>query len=507
MGVIKIIKDTILRSGNAVIDKTGSFYINPYDDTGNWVGLTKSDLSFLVAYHKTELQDKYDKLYRYYRGSHDGIATKQRKAKFKPDNRIVMNYTKNIVRSFTGYTSSIPANVDIVDNYDDAQQNLISAVDAQVKDFYTLNKLNKFLSHETKLASIYGRGLALIYQDNLSQTRVAALDPTEGFVIYSQSVDHEPLYGIRYIYSGDKTLADIYCYSEHFETNLNGDVDKFINYSIAKNVDVNDITGVVEFEQQALNYGRLPLVEFYMDEEKMGLYEDVLSIIDALDDAVSEKKNDVDYFGDSILKVVNAIIAGKDNAYKNLQDKRIIEMNSTTDKPADASFLTKESADGTQENLINRLLVALYDITGVVNLNDKDFTNAASGTALKNRLQSMRELADTTATSFSESLTAIISSFLTMNRQSEFIPNIRIKFNKNEPIDLLDISTAMINLSNSVAGGFISHETALTSIPLIEDAQQEITKIENERASKISNLMTEFEDDATGSARVVDDEE
>lgn len=506
--MIKIIKDTILRSGNAVIDKTGTFYINPYDDTGDWVGLTKSDLSFLVAYHKTDLQDKYDKLYRYYRGSHDGIANKQRKAKFKPDNRIVMNYTKNIVRSFTGYTSSIPANVDIVDNSDDTQHDLISTVDAQVKNFCTLNKLNKFLSHETKLVSIYGRGLALIYQDNLSQTRVATLDPTEGFVIYSQSVDHEPLYGIRYIYSysGDKTLADIYCYSEHFETNLNGDVDKFGDYSIAKGVDVNEINGVVEFEQQALSYGRLPLVEFYMDEEKMGLYEDVLSIIDALDDAVSEKKNDVDYFGDSILKVVNAIIAGKDNAYKNLQDKRIIEMTSTTDKPADASFLNKESADGTQENLINRLLVALYDITGVVNLNDKDFTNAASGTALKNRLQSMRELADTTATSFSESVTAIISSFLTMNRQSEFIPNIRIKFNKNEPIDLLDISTAMINLSNSVAGGFISHETALTSIPLIEDAQQEITKIESERASKISNLMTEFEDDATGSARVVDDE-
>lgn len=489
-----MIRDEIIRNGNAVIDKTGTFYINPYNSNDDWIGLTKSDLSFLVAYHKNELQEKYDLLYRYYRGHHDGIAKKPLKAKFKPDNRIVMNYPKNIVRSFTGYTSSIPANIDIVDG-ENSQSGAIKAIDEQVKEFCSLNDISKLIAHETKFASIYGRGLALVYQDNLAQTRVVALDPTEGFVVYSQSVDHEPLFGVRYVYSNDKVLADVYCYVETVESTLDGDLSTVGDYSIAKNVAVDDVVGVVEFEPQPLSYGRLPLIEFYMDDEKMGLYEDVISIIDALDDAVSEKKNDVDYFGDSILKVVNALIAGKESAYKNLRDKKIIELTSSTDKPADASFLTKESADGTQENLINRLLVALYDITGVVNLNDRDFTNAASGTALKNRLQSMRELADTVASSFNGSIVAIIASFLTMNRQAEFIPNVRVKFNKNEPIDLLDISTAMVNLSNSVASGFISHETALTSIPLIEDSQQEIYKITQEKSSKLASLMSQFDEE------------
>ena len=55
-------------------------------------------------------------------------------------------------------------------------------------------------------------------------------------------------------------------------------------------------------------------------------------------------------------------------------------------------FLGRPSADGTQENLLNRLEKNIFSTSNVVNLNSEGFQQA-SGKALRQRMQAMINLA------------------------------------------------------------------------------------------------------------------
>lgn len=60
-------------------------------------------------------------------------------------------------------------------------------------------------------------------------------------------------------------------------------------------------------------------------------------------------------------------------------------------------FLSKQTADGTQENLLDRLENLIYQTSMVANISDETFGNATSGAALAYKLQAMSNLALTFA--------------------------------------------------------------------------------------------------------------
>ena len=49
--------------------------------------------------------------------------------------------------------------------------------------------------------------------------------------------------------------------------------------------------------------------------------------------------------------------------------------------------LQKSTADGTQENLLNRLETLIYQTSMVANISDESYGNATSGVALAYKLQ------------------------------------------------------------------------------------------------------------------------
>ena len=64
----------------------------------------------------------------------------------------------------------------------------------------------------------------------------------------------------------------------------------------------------------------------------------------------------------------------------------------------------------------------------------------------------------------------------------DVIDDVVIRFKKNEPLDLLDLSQSLVFLGKAIGYGVVSQETALSTIPVIEDARNEMEKIKSERA-------------------------
>ena len=138
----------------------------------------------------------------------------------------------------------------------------------------------------------------------------------------------------------------------------------------------------------------------------MGVIENVITLIDEMDKALSEKSNDVDYFADAYMKVLGALLTKEQ--LEKLRDTRIINLKSKeseddTPENLDVDFLSKPNADTTQENLINRIDDKLYQMSMIVNLNDEDFGNS-TGVALEMKYKPMLNLATLKSRLFNESI-------------------------------------------------------------------------------------------------------
>ena len=141
----------------------------------------------------------------------------------------------------------------------------------------------------------------------------------------------------------------------------------------------------------------IPIIEAMENDERLSVIKNVLPLIDEIDKAMSEKANDVDYFADAYMKVLGAILSEDD--LENLRNYRIINLKSResddpneTPESLDVDFLSKPNADETQENLINRIVDNLYQVSMITNLNDKDFGNS-TGVALEMKYKPMLNLA------------------------------------------------------------------------------------------------------------------
>lgn len=484
-------------SKKARVDDNGVFFLDPYDDNGEWAGITNGDLGYFVWYHLNTLNKGYKKLFEYYRGNHYAIMHQKGKAKFKPDNRIVVNLPKQLVKSYVGYFAGEAPVINVTANSDNEEtKSEIESADADLKYFNRNNNINHFFSQEAKYVDIFGRSYAIVYQNELGDTRVAAMDPRDGFVVYSDDVAAEPLFAVRYrnVQDMGKVFADVYAYKKTYDPDEN-QINVLHGQNLQKlNVPVSVSTtndGYIQFEDVNTPYGRLPVIEFMADDERMGLYEDIISIIDAVDSAISEKKNDVDYFGDAILKIINLIMDEDDEA--DLRDRRILNGTATGESAANvqADFLAKPTADETQENLITRLIEMIYDISGVVNLNDKDFTNASSGKALKQRLQVMREQANTKMLFFDKAFHEIYECLFTGLVKDKMADNVDIEFKLNEPLDILDESTALVNYATVNAAGLLSKPTILKRTGVVDDPEAELLKVEQER-KELGGTMQSF---------------
>src|SRR5699024_2198508 len=92
----------------------------------------------------------------------------------KPDNRLVINFAKELVDNEVGFFAGTPVKFDYDDNGQENQE-----LDQRIADFVAINDLTDSIVELAKQVDIFGRSYTLLYQDEDSNTRVAPIDRSE----------------------------------------------------------------------------------------------------------------------------------------------------------------------------------------------------------------------------------------------------------------------------------------------------------------------------------------
>ncbi|MHC3376852.1 phage portal protein [Ligilactobacillus equi] len=166
----------------------------------------------------------------------------------------------------------------------------------------------------------------------------------------------------------------------------------------------------------------------------------------------------------------------------------IINLKSSMDEDEpvetlDVDFLSKLDADTTQENLINRLLDALYQTSMIVNLNDKDFGNA-SGVALEMKFKPMLNLDTSKARKFTKSLRelyrVLFKTMLINGVDPEAWDDIDVSFHYDLPHNAQTAQTL---------SGLVSRKTWLKALSIVNDVQAESDAIDKEQQDQLATNM------------------
>ena len=395
---------------------------------------------------------RYERLNNMYLGNYD-ILLKEQKAEYKPDNRLVVNYAKYLTDTFNGYFIGVPIQTSIED----------SDLNASITEFRRLNSLDDIEAEISKDADIYGHGFEYLYQDEEANTRVTYVSPTNAFIVYDDTIAREPLFGVYYQLDGSNIKGELL--TKYEKITLSG-----------------TLADIKFIDEEEHFYGDVPLIEYAENEERKGIFESVETLINSLNKVLSEKANDVDYFSDAYLKILGADLDTE--TLQALRDNRVINLSGLNSEKVVVDFLDKPNADETQENLIDRLVDFIYQISMIANINDDTFNSRTSGVALQYKLLPMSNLAMTKERKFKASMMRRYKMIFNLptnvpaNKKDDYI-NIKLVFTRNVPNNIRDEVETAKGLAS-----LTSQQTALSVLSVVDSPLEEIERMEKENSSK-----------------------
>ena len=408
--------------------------------------LDENVLSGYIEDHNTEVSARYQPLLDAYMTDYP-IFHLPPKPTYKPDNRIAVNFAKYITDTMNGFFIGNPIK--------------LQSDDETVLDYVELldqyNNQDDNNAELSKTCSIFGSGYEMYYVDENGQIGITYLTPIEAFMIYDDSILQNPRYFVRLYLDTDNVV--------------HGSVS---DESTVKYFEIRGkLTFIPEYEHPH-GFDGVPATEYLENAERQGIYESVLTMINAYNKAISEKANDVDYFADAYLKVLGTLL--DEDEIKHIRDDRIINFDGDTEKVI-VEFLQKPNGDETQEHLIDRLERLIFQISMVANISDENF-GTSSGIALKYKLLAMSNLVKTKERKFTSGMNRryklIFSNPVSGMKKDDWV-KIRYQFTLNYPANLLEESQIAGNLA-----GITSQETQLKVLSVVDNVQQEIERMETE---------------------------
>lgn len=296
-------------------------------------------------------------LFNYYKGKQPIL---DRKKEVRPDicNTVVVNRANEIVAFKTGYLCGEPIQYINRNGEDSVTENI--------------NTLNEYMFSEDKASqdeeivewgNICGTAYRLVLPDDRGEIDEApfemyTLDPRYAFVVYSNGIGKKPLMGV--IESQDEN--NVTHYSIYTE-------DKYFHVLESS---------IVEETPHIL--GMIPIFEYPANNARLGAFEIVLPLLDAINNVESNRLDGVEQIVQAFIKFINCDIT-KDE-YEAFLKMGAIKVKSVDGAPADVGVVTTElNQDQTQtlsENLYNTVLT----ICGMPNRNGGNSTSDTGSAVL-----------------------------------------------------------------------------------------------------------------------------
>lgn len=372
------------------------------------------------------------------------------KDKSKPNNKIANAYASYITDTLVGYFIGEP--ISYTSNDDTLLQDL-----SMIFEYNDEADENAELA---KNASIYGVAYEMLYlSEEDKMIRFKALNPKEIIPIFDKTVEQNLMAVIRYY--DDYDVVDDKTYT----------LVEVIDGSMVRRYKMDN--SFLLLEEYPHYFGMVPIAIYKNNEEERGDFEAVISLIDAYDKMESDTLNDFEYFVDAYLALYGFTAEPEDVA--QMKENRILLM----DEGTSAEWLIKQTSDTYVENMKNRLDADIHKFAKCPNMSDKEFASNASGVAIKFKLLGTENLVSIKERKFKRGLQQrleLMSMINSVLREGFDWRAIDIIFTRNIPSNDTDIAN-MVNTLKDI----VSEETLLAQIPFVEDVQDELERLKQER--------------------------
>ena len=424
------------------------FYLN------KGIELTTDLLNKMMDQFNQNDVPKLEKYKNYYDGI-QAILNKSYVDESKPCSRTVINYCKNIVDSYCGYLAT-PGYISYQSTQDIEQiMDVLNYNDYQAED-------TDFLLD----ALIYGKGVELMYHDELGQTRFRLINPTQCFGIYDDSLTGDLMYFVR-----------IYEASAWDNTDLHY-VDVYSNYDI-KHYQMSGKNGHLTFLSEEKHYfSQCPANIFYLPDEK-SIFDCVITLQDAANELLSNEIDDYSAFCDAYLVLLGVDADPEDIAA--MKENRVLVL------PADAqaTWLTKNANDAQVENILKRIHDSIYRIAQCPDFSSETFVGGvSSGIAIRYRLTGMETRAAKVCAEMKKALQRrieLIAGVASIKLGEEVFMDVDIEFKRNIPED----NSSLVNLVNALKGT-VSDATLLGQLPFISDVNEELEALQAQKEANMA---------------------
>lgn len=321
-------------------------------------------------------------LYRYYKG-YQPILGRIKEVRPEICNRIVENRANAIVTFRVGYTVGKP-----IQYISSASDEGVSIAIARLNDLMRISGKATKDKRLVEWMMICGTGYRVILPKRDSRALVpfdlSTADPRNTFVVYSNDIWHTPLCGVYY------TISDSKDYTFHIYTD-----SEYIK------VDGWQTGRIVEVSPNPV--GRIPIIEYPLNLARIGAFEVVLGLLDALNNLNSNNLDAVEQTVQSLLIAYNCEFEEGVTANR-IREAGMITLKSVGENKADIKVIT-ESLDQTQTQTLKRaLLDAINEIAGIPSQGNGNTSDSSNNGAviLKNGWQGAETRAEDFEMMFNE---------------------------------------------------------------------------------------------------------
>ena len=401
-------------------------------------------------------KDEMEYLWSYYRGTQP-ILHKTKAVRPEINNKIVENHALEIVDFNKGYVFGEPI------------QYVRRSDDESISD--SINFLNEFMLAENKFAQddelaewmyVCGIGCRVVLykfeNDADSPFFLKTLDPRYSFVVYVNDIAEEPLLGVTYIVGTNGVPSKFYCYTKNM-------------YYVVESTAGTQMD-ILEMRSHIL--GDVPIVEYPANNRRMGAFEPVIPILDAINNTTSDRLDGIDQFVQSFMKFVNCDIDEETfTSFKQLGAIKIntIDPSRQADVEIVSSELNQSDTQVTKDDLYETMLI-------ICGMPDRKTTRSGGDTGqaviLRDGWGAAESRARTTELTFKKSERRLLKMILKIMESDPIvesplkIADIDIKFTRNKTDSLQVKTQALMNLLTCG----IHPQIAVQNVGLFSDPEQ-----------------------------------
>lgn len=321
------------------------------DETEVNIGNVVQILRKALPYHwKNRSEISY--LWSYYKGRQP-ILNRVKEVRPEITNKIVENRANEIVSFKSGYLMGEPLQYVSRGN----AENIADAI----------NQLNEFVFAEEKPAKdkeladwfhICGTSFRMVLPDEMageddeSPFEIYTLDPRNTFVVYNNGLGNKPILGVKYVVD-ENGVVHYSCYSdrEYFE--------------IVE-------SKVVSYDTHIL--GEIPIIEYPLNMARIGAFELVIPLLDAINLTDSNRLDGVEQFIQALMLFHNVDISSAD--FDELRERGAIKFKDIDPQlKAEINYLVSNLNQGETQTLVDHMYQTVLTICGMPNRNGGSSTS------------------------------------------------------------------------------------------------------------------------------------